>query len=82
MPRFLRSVSPLQAVLTLPSQADAAAREKALRDLADLHGEMVLLIHWSMLNYAAVCKILKKHDKRTGLFLRAVGQATHGQLAP
>ena len=49
-----------------------AAREKALRDLADLHGEMVLLIHWSMLNYAAVCKILKKHDKRTGMLLRSV----------
>ena len=24
-------------------------------------GEMVLLLHWSMLNYAAVVKILKKH---------------------
>ena len=32
---------------------------------------MVLLLHWSLLNYAAVVKILKKHDKRTGLLLRA-----------
>ena len=24
-------------------------------------GEMVLLLHWSMLNYTAVVKILKKH---------------------
>jgi len=28
-------------------------------------------MHWSLLNYAAVAKILKKHDKRTGLLLRA-----------
>lgn len=26
-------------------------------------GEMVLLLHWSLLNYAAVVKILKKHGK-------------------
>jgi SPX domain protein involved in polyphosphate accumulation len=32
---------------------------------------MVLLLHWSLLNYAAVVKILKKHDKRTGCLLRA-----------
>ena len=34
-------------------------------------GEMVLLLHWSLLTYAAVVKILKKHDKRSGLLLRA-----------
>ena len=27
-------------------------------------GEMVLLLHWSLLNYAAVVKILKKHGER------------------
>ena len=26
-------------------------------------GEMVLLLHWSLLNYAAVVKILKKHGE-------------------
>ena len=26
-------------------------------------GEMVLLLHWSMLNYTAVVKILKKHGE-------------------
>lgn len=35
-----------------------------------LHGEMVLLLHWSLLNFAAVVKILKKHDKHTGIALR------------
>lgn len=36
-----------------------------------LHGQLVLLYHWSMLNYAALVKILKKHDKCTGLLLKA-----------
>eukprot|EP00232_Nephroselmis_pyriformis_P016917 CAMPEP_0182882336 /NCGR_PEP_ID=MMETSP0034_2-20130328/17721_1 /TAXON_ID=156128 /ORGANISM="Nephroselmis pyriformis, Strain CCMP717" /LENGTH=212 /DNA_ID=CAMNT_0025015427 /DNA_START=367 /DNA_END=1001 /DNA_ORIENTATION=- len=35
------------------------------------HGEMVLLLNWSYLNYAALVKILKKHDKVTGLLLRS-----------
>ncbi|GFR41498.1 hypothetical protein Agub_g2192 [Astrephomene gubernaculifera] len=39
--------------------------------LVQFHGEMVLLLHWSLLNYAAVVKILKKHDKRSGVLLRA-----------
>jgi hypothetical protein len=30
---------------------------------APVSGEMVLLLHWSLLNYAAVVKILKKHGK-------------------
>ena len=29
----------------------------------DLHGELVLLLHWSIVNYAGILKILKKHDK-------------------
>lgn len=37
----------------------------------ELHGEMVLLLHWCELNYIAVVKILKKHDKKTGLLLRS-----------
>ncbi|KAK9842271.1 hypothetical protein WJX81_003901 [Elliptochloris bilobata] len=48
-----------------------AERQAALRSLLiDLHGEMVLLLHWSMLNYAAVVKILKKHDKHSSVLLR------------
>lgn len=34
--------------------------------LVDFHGEMVLLLHWSLLNYAAVVKILKKHGEQRG----------------
>ena len=32
----------------------------------DFHGEMVLLLHWSLVNYAGIVKILKKHDKLLG----------------
>ena len=32
-----------------------------------LHGQLVLLFHWSMLNYAALVKILKKHGAPVGL---------------
>lgn len=48
---------------------DALQASKAA--LVQFHGELVLLLHWSLLNYAAVVKILKKHDKRTGVLLRA-----------
>lgn len=41
------------------------------RQMVDFHGELVLLLHWSLVNYAAVAKILKKHDKLTGSRLRA-----------
>jgi SPX domain protein involved in polyphosphate accumulation len=32
----------------------------------DLHGELVLLLHWSIVNYAGILKILEKHDKLLG----------------
>lgn len=34
-------------------------------------GEIVMLLHWGHVNYVAVAKILKKHDKQTGLPLHA-----------
>jgi len=37
----------------------------------DFHGEMLLLVHWSILAYTGLVKILKKHHKRTGLLVRA-----------
>ena len=37
----------------------------------DFHGEMLLLVHWSILAYTGMVKILKKHHKRTGLLVRA-----------
>ena len=43
-------------------------------------GEMVLLLHWSLINHAAVLKILKKHDKRTGGLLKTALHAKVLQL--
>ena len=40
------------------------------RALADFHGELVLMEHWVSLNYTALVKILKKHDKRSNLSLQ------------
>uniref|UniRef100_A0A0D9X1G1 SPX domain-containing protein n=1 Tax=Leersia perrieri TaxID=77586 RepID=A0A0D9X1G1_9ORYZ len=53
----------------------AAAEEKGMkseeeigvirREVVDFHGEMVLLLNYSSINYIAVAKILKKYGKRT-----------------
>lgn len=40
--------------------------EKLRSEFVDLHGELVLLLHWSIVNYAGILKILKKHDKLLG----------------
>jgi hypothetical protein len=68
----------------LPSTG--AAAEASVRHEPELHarsklaraalprptpGEVLLLVHWSVLAYTATVKILKKHHKRTGLLLRA-----------
>ncbi|XAR63208.1 hypothetical protein NMG60_11023066 [Bertholletia excelsa] len=41
------------------------------KDIVDFHGEMVLLINYSNINYTGLAKILKKYDKRTGGLLRS-----------
>jgi len=43
---------------------------KLRKDIVDLHGEMVLLINYSNINYTGLAKIMKKYDKRTGALLR------------
>uniref|UniRef100_A0A0E0EEB5 SPX domain-containing protein n=1 Tax=Oryza meridionalis TaxID=40149 RepID=A0A0E0EEB5_9ORYZ len=58
---------------TSSSAAAAEAAEVAgiRREIVDFHGEMVLLLSYSSINYIGVGKILKKHDKRTGGALAA-----------
>ncbi|KAF5827250.1 hypothetical protein DUNSADRAFT_1064 [Dunaliella salina] len=51
--------------------ADLESRRSLHKRLVDMHGEVLLLAHWSVLAYTATVKILKKHHKRTGLLLRA-----------
>ncbi|KAI8018891.1 SPX domain-containing protein 1 [Camellia lanceoleosa] len=35
-------------------------------DILEFHGEMVLLLHYSVINFAGLLKIVKKHNKKTG----------------
>lgn len=48
----------------------AAEMRRVRREVVDLHGEMVLLLNYSAINYTGLAKILKKYDKRTGRLLR------------
>lgn len=43
---------------------------KIRKDIVNFHGEMVLLVNYSNVNYTGLAKILKKYDKRTGGLLR------------
>ncbi|CAH1439502.1 unnamed protein product [Lactuca virosa] len=43
---------------------------KIRKDMVDFHGEMVLLVNYSNINYTGMAKILKKYDKQTGGLLR------------
>uniref|UniRef100_A0A7R9YT16 SPX domain-containing protein n=1 Tax=Chlamydomonas euryale TaxID=1486919 RepID=A0A7R9YT16_9CHLO len=62
-------------IQALADRLESATSTEELSDvtqgLINLHGELVLVLHWSLINYSAIVKILKKHDKRTGVFLRA-----------
>uniref|UniRef100_A0A0E0EXA9 SPX domain-containing protein n=1 Tax=Oryza meridionalis TaxID=40149 RepID=A0A0E0EXA9_9ORYZ len=54
-----------------PPVTDTAAEMRRVRkEIVDLHGEMVLLLNYSAVNYTGLAKILKKYDKRTGRLLR------------
>jgi len=59
----------------LESGLATATTPEQLNDLhkqfVDFHGEVLLLVHWSILAYTATVKILKKHHKRTGLLVKA-----------
>ncbi|KFK30512.1 hypothetical protein AALP_AA7G271900 [Arabis alpina] len=51
----------------------AKANEEVIhikKEIVDFHGEMVLLMNYSALNYTGLAKILKKYDKRTGALIR------------
>jgi len=46
-------------------------RSNLYKAFVDLHGELLMLFHWSVLAYTGLVKILKKHQKRTGAPLHA-----------
>ncbi|GMH32421.1 hypothetical protein BSKO_00255 [Bryopsis sp. KO-2023] len=45
---------------------DVDVCQELIRKLTDFHGEILLFMHWSMLAYTSLLKILKKHHKKTG----------------
>ncbi|KAG7673723.1 hypothetical protein Ndes2437B_g01886 [Nannochloris sp. 'desiccata'] len=49
-----------------PTPAADAEAKTLHTAFINLHGELILLFHYSMVNYAGVMKILKKHDKIMG----------------
>ena len=54
--------------------ATACTREKLVAlhgQVLNLHGETLLMMHWSMLAYTGLVKIMKKYHKRTGKLLHA-----------
>ncbi|PPD87035.1 hypothetical protein GOBAR_AA38050 [Gossypium barbadense] len=56
---------------TKPSEAEYKDEMAKIRkDIVNFHGEMVLLVNYSNINYTGLAKILKKYDKRTGGLLR------------
>jgi SPX domain protein involved in polyphosphate accumulation len=55
----------------LATAAGAVELAELHKQLVDFHGEVLLLMHWSILAYTATVKILKKHHKRTGLLVQA-----------
>lgn len=51
--------------------SDPSEQMESLRkEIVNFHGEMVLLMNYSNINYTGLAKILKKYDKRTGGLLR------------
>ncbi|KAF5952913.1 hypothetical protein HYC85_010857 [Camellia sinensis] len=57
---------------SLPSEEDYKEKMGRVRkDTVNFHGEMVLLMNYSNVNYTGLVKILKKYDKRTGGLLRS-----------
>jgi len=60
----------LEARLTKGSTAGKEMQVLQM-EFVKFHGTLVLLQNWSALNYAALVKILKKHDKHSKLALRS-----------
>ncbi|KQK15263.1 SPX domain-containing protein 6 [Brachypodium distachyon] len=61
----------LQEAIRRAVEREAAAEVAAIRrEMVNFHGEMVLLLNYSSVNYIGLAKILKKYDKRTGAALR------------
>ncbi|KAA8515911.1 hypothetical protein F0562_019090 [Nyssa sinensis] len=69
--RIERVINKLGPEGNQPSETDYEEEMARIRkDIVNFHGEMVLLMNYSNINYTGLAKILKKYDKRTGGLLR------------
>ncbi|KAK3278672.1 SPX domain-containing protein [Cymbomonas tetramitiformis] len=69
---YVMQLASLQEKLAqLEVHADPVELKNLQSSFVQFHGALVLLQHWSSLNYAALVKILKKHDKHSQLTLRS-----------
>ncbi|EMS68782.1 hypothetical protein TRIUR3_16388 [Triticum urartu] len=62
--------SALERKPAVPASAHEAEIAAIRREIVNFHGEMVLLLNYSSVNYIGLAKILKKYDKRTGAGIR------------
>lgn len=62
--------SALERKVAVPAAAHEAEIAAIRREIVNFHGEMVLLLNYSSVNYIGLAKILKKYDKRTGAGIR------------
>ena len=76
--RMHRQAQGIQTLARLQEQVGSIAlakqnddKERVYQELVNFHGEMLLLMHWSILAYTAIVKLLKKHHKRTGSLVQA-----------
>ncbi|KAG8079743.1 hypothetical protein GUJ93_ZPchr0007g4933 [Zizania palustris] len=60
----------LERKAAVPAAQHEAEIAEIRREIVNFHGEMVLLLNYSSINYIGAAKILKKYDKRTGGVLR------------
>ncbi|GAX84742.1 hypothetical protein CEUSTIGMA_g12164.t1 [Chlamydomonas eustigma] len=71
MERQASSTTTLADLQQSAERSDHEQRDRTYQALVNFHGETLLLMHWSILGYTAIVKLLKKHHKRTGILIQA-----------
>ncbi|URD74686.1 SPX domain-containing protein [Musa troglodytarum] len=67
---IIRQMELQERIKRVAATSAAAEYGRIGTEMVNLHGEMVLLVNYSSINYTGLAKILKKYDKRTGGLLR------------
>lgn len=76
--RIQKQVDSAQALEELRAQEVEARlsirweeKQRVYQGLVNFHGETILLLHWSIMAYTAMVKLLKKHRRRTGILVES-----------